>query len=53
MSEHPKTVRVVSPITDENPNGYIVINEDDLHDGHELYEEPKEDAAPAAKRKKD
>ncbi|WP_376960114.1 hypothetical protein ABNQ39_20600 [Azospirillum sp. A26] len=35
--EHPKTVRVVSPVTAENPLGYIVINATDVTDEHELY----------------
>ena len=35
-----ETVRVVSPVSDENPLGYIVINESDLAEGHELFVEP-------------
>ncbi|MCK4121395.1 hypothetical protein HFK83_03295 [Ralstonia pseudosolanacearum] len=34
-----KTVKVVSPVTDENPLGYIVINETDLTEGHEIFDE--------------
>lgn len=34
-----KTVRVVSPVSDENPLGYIVINESDLTEDHELFTE--------------
>lgn len=31
------TVKVVSPVSDENPHGYIVINESDLTDDHEVF----------------
>lgn len=31
------TVRVVSPVSDENPRGYIVINESDLTEDHEIF----------------
>jgi len=34
-----KTVKIVSPVTDENPLGYIVINETDLSKEHELFDE--------------
>jgi hypothetical protein len=33
------TVRVVSPVSDENPHGYIVINQSDLTDDHEVFDE--------------
>lgn len=33
------TVRVVSPVSDENPHGFIVINESDLAESHEVFEE--------------
>lgn len=46
------TVKVVSPVSDENPLGYIVINESDLTEDHQLFAEDGEKAAePAAKRK--
>ncbi|MDY7525494.1 hypothetical protein [Sphingomonas sp. 10B4] len=34
------TARIVAPISDDNPLGYIVINESDLAEGMELYVEP-------------
>jgi len=34
-----KTVKIVSPVTDENPLGYIVINETDLSEEHERFDE--------------
>ncbi|MGA3803693.1 HeH/LEM domain-containing protein [Ralstonia nicotianae] len=34
-----KTVKIVSPVTDENPLGYIVINETDLSEDHEVFGE--------------
>jgi len=34
-----KTVKIVSPVTDENPLGYIVINETDLTKEHEVFDE--------------
>ena len=34
------TVRVVSPVSDDNPHGFIVINEADLTDEHELFDKP-------------
>lgn len=38
MSEYLcKTVRIVSPVTKANPHGYIVINESDLKETHEIY----------------
>lgn len=55
---HCPTVRVVSPISDENPHGYIVINESDLTEDHKVFEEVAESGAlegdatePRAKRK--
>jgi hypothetical protein len=39
-----KTVKVVSPVSDENPTGYIVINESDLTEAHELFEESASEA---------
>jgi hypothetical protein len=32
-----KTVRIVSQISEQNPNGYIVINESDLNEDHKLF----------------
>jgi hypothetical protein len=47
-----QTVRVVSPVSDENPHGYIVINESDLTEDHEVFaEEGEKQEAPATKRK--
>jgi hypothetical protein len=39
------TVRVVSK---DAPGGYVVINESDLSNEHELWEEPKAEAPPPA-----
>ncbi len=40
MSEIP-TVRIASPVSDENPLGYIVINEEDFREGIDvLFVEP-------------
>jgi len=48
------TVRVVSPITDDNSTGYIVINQSDFNPAlHELVgEEKKDDAGKGEKGKK-
>jgi hypothetical protein len=42
-----ETVKVVSPVTPENPLGYIVINAEDFHEDHVLF-----DPAPQADDKK-
>lgn len=39
MSEVCETVKVKSPVTEENPTGYIVINKSDLGDTHEVFVE--------------
>jgi hypothetical protein len=46
------TVRVVAPVTDENPHGHITINASDLTDGHRLFDAEQVEAADksAAKR---
>jgi hypothetical protein len=44
-----ETVRIVSPVSDDNPNGYIVINKDDLTEDHELFVEKPAKAVKAAK----
>ena len=43
------TVKVVSPVSAGNPHGYVVINETDLTDEHELFAEaaPEEKGAEA------
>lgn len=46
-----KTVRVASPVSDENPHGYIVINADDLTEEHTLFEAEKPARKPQAKAK--
>jgi hypothetical protein len=39
-----ETAKIVSPVSDENPYGFIVINKSDLTDEHELFvEEADED----------
>lgn len=55
---HCPTVKVVSPVSDENPHGYIVINESDLTEDHEMFGEGVAESsndesadAPRAKRK--
>jgi hypothetical protein len=36
------TVRIVSPVTDENPLGFVIINESDFDaDQHELFDAPQ------------
>lgn len=48
------TVKVVSPASDDNPHGYIVINESDLTEDHEVFEDESavtgDSGAPKAKR---
>jgi hypothetical protein len=34
-----KTVKVVAPVSVKNPHGYIVINESDITQDHELFVE--------------
>lgn len=34
-----ETVKVVSPVSEDNTHGYIVINKSDLTDEHELFDE--------------
>lgn len=41
-----ETVKVASPVSEENPLGYIVINKSDLTDEHQVFDEKK---APALK----
>jgi len=45
------TVRVVSPVSDDNPLGYIVINESDLTDDHQIFSDESARADEPAKRK--
>jgi hypothetical protein len=46
------TVKVASPVSDDNPLGYIVINESDLTEDHEVFVDGDAPAVePAAKRK--
>lgn len=47
-----KTVKVVSPVSDENPTGYIVINESDLTEDHQPFSESTEDSAGKKSAKK-
>jgi hypothetical protein len=47
-----KTVRVVSPVSEANPLGYIVINESDLTEDHELFVDAETQSdEPRTKRK--
>lgn len=32
-----ETVRIVSPVSDDNPQGFIIINKDDLQPEHVLF----------------
>lgn len=45
-----ETVRIVSPVSDDNPLGYIVINASDFADGMTRYEEPAPVKPGAAKK---
>ena len=45
-----ETIRVVSPVSEENPNGYIVINKSDLTDAHEVWADAAADEAVSGKR---
>jgi len=44
------TVRVSSPVTDDNPHGFIVINKSDMTDDHQLFEDAP-DAQDAQKKR--
>lgn len=38
-----ETVKIVAPVVDGNPHGYVVINKSDLSDEHQLFgEQPQE-----------
>ena len=42
------TKKIVSPVTEDNPLGYVVINAEDFKDGeHRLFVDPSDEAAPA------
>lgn len=45
-----ETVRVVSPVSEDNPHGYIVINKSDLTDEHKLFVEPADDGEKSARK---
>jgi hypothetical protein len=45
-----ETVRIVTPLSEDNPLGYIVINKDDLTEEHELYVETADPAAAAPRK---
>jgi hypothetical protein len=44
MTETCKTVKVAAPVTEENPNGYVVKNEEDVAEGDVLFTEETEPA---------
>lgn len=46
------TIRVVAPVTDENPHGHIVINAADLTDEHRLFDAVLDDAEKEAAPRK-
>ena len=48
-----KTVRVVSPVSEENPLGYIVINESDLTEEHVIFSDEPVKAARKTKKTDD
>lgn len=45
-----ETVKVVSPVSEDNPTGYIVINKSDLTEQHELFVEPAEESDKPARK---
>ena len=45
-----ETVRVVSVVTDSNPNGYIVINKSDVSPDHVIWADRIADEIVAGKR---
>jgi hypothetical protein len=47
-----ETVKVVSPVSEDNPTGYIVINKSDLTEEHELFVEGEAKAATKKTAKK-
>lgn len=49
---HLPTVRIVSPVSDENPHGFIVINQSDFdHTRHEAWVEAAPESAPETQAK--
>lgn len=46
-----KTIRVVSPVSDDNPHGYIVINEHDMTADHVPFSPESEKVAGKPVRK--
>jgi hypothetical protein len=46
------TVRVVAPVSAENPHGHIVINASDLTDEHTLFDVAQDDAEKEAAPRK-
>lgn len=46
-----ETVRVASPVSDDNPHGYIVKNKSDVADGDVLFDAPAAEQAPRKARK--
>lgn len=48
-----ETVRVVSPVSEDNPTGFIVINKSDLTEDHKLFVEEGEKAGRKPAKKAD
>lgn len=53
MSETCETVKVKTPVSADNPSGYVVINKSDLTADHELFECPEALAAKGEKKPSD
>lgn len=48
-----ETVRIVSPVSDENPQGFIVINKSDFGGDMVVYKEPASPKGDAGKKQFD
>lgn len=53
MSQTCETVKVKSPVSDDNPAGYILINKSDLTEEHELFESQEALVAKGEKKPSD
>lgn len=42
MTQTCKTVKVAKPVTEDNPTGYIVVNEKDVADGDVIFVDEKD-----------
>lgn len=48
-----ETIRVVTPVVDGNPYGYVVINKADMTEGHVLFDDAHSEKAPASSEEAD